>query len=271
MDGTDTVLATANPGQRQTLHLTLSAGTHTLVAIYSGDANYPGSKSDPLTLTVVDSSATTTPTDPRQAYLQGLYRDLLHRQIDPVGQAAWTQWLASGKTYQDVATAIVGSREYQGNIIDGFYSTYLGRHAEASGLNAWVDLMQQGENADQIRAGILGSNEYFARTGGTNTSLVTSLYQTFLNRTPEATGLQAWTGLLAQGTSTRQVVSAAIANSPEGRQDLVTSYYQAFLHRSPDAPGLQAWMQNLASGVSEPAIVSAFVTAPEYLQDVGAA
>jgi hypothetical protein len=160
---------------------------------------------------------------------------------------------------------ITSSREYDANIIDGFYVTYLGRHAETFGLNAWVDQMQAGLNAEAIRAGILGSDEYFARTGGTNTTFITALYQTFLGRAPEnaPTGLPYWLNRLL--TDSREAVSAAISNSDENRTDLITSYYQDYLRRNPDPAGLAAWMSNLASGMPEPQIVSAFVTSPEYL------
>jgi hypothetical protein len=206
-----------------------------------------------------------------QTYIEQVYQQLLNRPADPTGIAAWTAILADGGTLHDVVMGIVGSREYDANVVDGFYVQYLGRHAETAGLNDWVNLMQSGLNADQIRAGILGSNEYFAICGGTASDFIAALYTKFLNRTPDPTGLAAWTSQLGADPQSREAVSSGIANSDETRQDLVDSYYVIYLHRSADPTGLAAWMQNLANGVSEPVIVAAFLTSSEFLGDAGIA
>jgi hypothetical protein len=243
----------------------LAAGVHQITAVYSAAGDYSGSVSAPVQVTVMQHNA-----DDNLAYIQELYHDLFHRDVDPTGQAAWMAMLANGGTFHDVAMGIVGSREYDGDIVDGFYVQYLGRHAETAGLNAWVDLMQSGLNADQIRAGILGSDEYFTDVGGTTSAFLTALYEQFLGRGTDPTGLAYWTSLLGNNDSkSRAAVSSGIANSDETRTDLIDSYYETYLHRSPDAPGLAVWMQNLADGVSEPVIVAAFLTSPEYLGDLG--
>jgi hypothetical protein len=199
------------------------------------------------------------------AYVTQLYHDLLHRDPDPAGLATWVNALNTGATRADVAMAITSSREYDGDLVDSFYVTYLGRHAETAGLNSWVDQLQSGLNAEVIRAGILGSDEYFNDVGGTNTLYLNALYETFLGRAPDPTGTTYWTGLLTDGTHTRQDVASGISNSDETRTDIITGYYETFLHRGPDAAGLAQWKQNLADGISQPAIITAFVTSPEYL------
>jgi len=242
----------------------LGVGAHQITAIYGGAPYVGGSISAPTTIAVREQHAPAN-----LAYLTGLYRDLLHRPIDPVGQAGWGQALDAGATFDAVAQDIVGSREYQGNLIDAYYVQYLDRHAETTGLNAWVDLMQNGANAAQIRAGILGSAEYFARTGGSAAPYVTALYQDLLGRTPDAGGFADWTGLLVRGTPAQ--ISLGISNSAECRAVTISGLYQDFLDRAPDPVGLSNWDQLLANGVSQPQIVTAFVTAPEYLQRIGIA
>jgi len=235
---------------------TLTIGNRRLSAQYSGDANNTASTSA-VFMEYVGSS--------HQRYVQQLYNDLLKRDADPGGLAGWTALLDSGQyTYGQVATAITGSREYDGDIVDGFYVTYLGRHSDPGGLTDWVNLMQGGYNAEQIRAGILGSPEYFGDTGGTNSSFVTALYQSFLNRTPDPGGLADWVNLLDTHQYTTAQVATGFLNSDENRTDIITSFYATYMRRAPDPGGLADWKTLLANGISQPTIITAFVTAPEY-------
>jgi len=236
----------------------LGAGSQTLSVSAAATPDYNATTAS-VTLTV-------TPYTTHQRYVAQLYQDLLGRLPDPGGLASWTALLDSGQySYAQVATALTSSREYDADIVDGFYVTYLGRHAEPGGLNDWVNLMQGGYNAEQIRAGILGSPEYFAGAGGTNTSFVTALYQSFLQRTPDPGGLAAWINLLVTGQDTTAQVATGFLNSAENRTDLITGFYQTYLHRAPDPAGLAAWTTLLANGITQPQIISAFVSAPEYL------
>jgi hypothetical protein len=256
-------LGTSDLADDQTATLTtttLGAGVHKVYAAFSAANDFDDSTSSAVRVTVMEHSIADG-----QRYIDQLYRDLLHRDVDPVGDATWNADLQNGGTFQAVAMAITNSREYESNLVDSFYVSYLGRHAEPAGLNAWVNQMQGGLNAEQIRAGILGSNEYFTDVGGSNAAYVTALYQGFLGRSPDATGFAYWTQQLGDGLHTRAEVSLGISDSEENRADTVTSFYETFLHRGPDEPGLAHWGQLLANGVSQSQIVTAFVTAPEYL------
>ena len=274
LDGT-TTLATAsldsNPAITTSLAVgtfgvsDLSIGVHLITASYSGDADYA-----PIASIAGQFLIGTD----HQRFVAQIYRDLLGREVDAGGLAAWTNALDSGTTYAQVATLITSSREYDGIVVDAFYFDLLGRHAETGGLDAWVDQMQKGLNAQVIRAGILGSDEYFNRTGpgdlnGTPATFVTALYRTFLGRAPDAGGLNAWLGVLNNDPANRQTVAAGISNSDENQTVIITGFYQSFLHRNPDAAGLKAWKSELADGISQPQIVTFFVTTPEYIGRLG--
>jgi len=217
-------------------------------------------------LTIVNPAVTAA----HQRYVNQLYNDLFNRNADPGGLAGWTALLDSGTTYKDVAKAITSSREYDGDVVDAFYVQYLGRHSDPSGLNDWVNLMQGGYNAEQIRSGILGSPEYFNRTGpggtgGTNTTFVTALYKSFLNRAPDPGGLAAWVNLLGTHQETTGQVAGGFLNSDENRTVIITGFYQKYMHRAPDPGGLAGWKAQLAAGISQPDIISVFLSVPEYL------
>jgi Domain of unknown function (DUF4214) len=95
------------------------------------------------------------------------------------------------------------------------------------------------------------------------TSYVTSLYQSVLNRAPDAAGLAFWVSQIT-GES-YQDVATAFWQSPEHRSLEVGSYYQTLLNRSPDAAGLAFWVNEMTSGaMGELTVQANFVTSQEF-------
>jgi len=199
-------------------------------------------------------------------YVNQLYHDLFHRDVDPTGAQVWVGMLNAGASIASVAAGIVGSREYQGGVVNSFYESYLGREAETAGLNGWVDSLQAGANIETIRAGILGSDEYFGLVGRDNTAFVTQLYRTFLGREPDASGLAHWVSLIGADPGTRVGVALGIASSHENHTAVVTSYYQNYLRRAADASGLAGFVNQLDAGVPQAQIVIDFLVSGEYLR-----
>lgn len=253
------IVALDNTGQAILTVPSLVPGQYTFSAIYTSTDSLLSSNNS---LNELVGTA-------NQRYINQIYQDLFHRDADAVGLQTWVTALNSGATKTQVSTAIVGSREYQGNLVDSFYVTYLGRHAETAGLTAWVDQMQAGLSAETIRAGILGSDEYYLHVGQDKVAFVTALYQTFLDRSPEPFGLAAWTGIITSDPTTRVTVAEGIANSEENHMDLVRSYYTDLLHRPADAAGLAQWVAALDAGVPQASVVVAFLTSGEYIARAG--
>jgi uncharacterized delta-60 repeat protein len=115
-------------------------------------------------------------------FLSALYQDVLGRPIDASGQATFTQFLASGGTPTQAAAVLLGSTEYDQNLVQGFYQHFLHRPADAAGLNAFVSKLQAAPTFQQpivvsdptsiinnaltdeaVIAIFVGSQEYFAR------------------------------------------------------------------------------------------------------------
>jgi hypothetical protein len=96
-------------------------------------------------------------------FLQALYHRVLYRDLDAAGQAAWEQDLASGTSRQDVALAVLGSREADSMLVRDLYGRLLGRAADQSGLNAFTDQLQHGVSEDVVIAALAGSAEYANR------------------------------------------------------------------------------------------------------------
>jgi RHS repeat-associated protein len=100
------------------------------------------------------------------AFVQALYGDVLGRAPDAQGSDAFAAALGEGMPRQDVAMAVLASREAAGARVAADYRRFLGREPEPGGLAAWVGLLQQGAPHDWIVAGILTSPEYGLLDGG---------------------------------------------------------------------------------------------------------
>ena len=110
----------------------------------------------------------------------------------------------------------------------------------------------------------LSIHEPVSVPSGTNTTFVTALYNTILDRAPDASGLASWLHLLQTGTSLLQV-SQAFWVSAEHRalpgrwflRDLPTS-------RAADPAGRAVWTKALLAGESEGQVEISFLTSPEF-------
>jgi hypothetical protein len=96
-------------------------------------------------------------------FLRALYQDALGRSVDPTGQAAWGQALASDVSPVQVAAAVLASPEFLQDLLQGLYQEFLHRSADATGLSSFLAALQQQTPEDQVIAAFIGSQEYFDR------------------------------------------------------------------------------------------------------------
>lgn len=156
--------------------------------------------------------------------------------------------------------------------VERLYSLVLGRASDPAGLEAWTDILVSGkEDGAKVALGFVDSDEFKSRSLS-DTDYITVLYQTFLNREPDAAGLAAWQNVLANGFS-RTYVFRGFAESDEftdictnygiqrgnvtlteardqndGITRFVTRAYKLCLGRSADVNGLNGWCDALLSG-----------------------
>jgi uncharacterized protein (TIGR03118 family) len=205
---------------------------------------------------------------PNQHFVAQLYRDLLHREADAAGLAAWTGLLNQGTSRMQVALGIESTPEYRNVQVQAAYSLLLHRSADPGGLSAFTNFLTTGGTVEQMEATIAGSPEYFqSRGGSTNDGFLTALYQDALNRAADPGGRSAWNQALASGM-TRTQVALGIFTSPEFQQDLVQSYYTQFLHRTADSAGLNAWVMALQAGQRDEQVIAGIVGSAEYFARV---
>lgn len=130
--------------------------------------------------------------DTEQAWVEALYRDVLGRDTDAAGRAAWLQSLASGASRFNVAFRIAASVEHQALVVADAYQRYLGRGANAAEIAGWVNNLQNGTSNEQVAAAFVASGEFYARHGGSVPNWLNGAYQVVLERDPDPIGFNHW-------------------------------------------------------------------------------
>ena len=97
-----------------------------------------------------------------EKFLGNLYAKVLHRGIDTVGKATWTQALTNGLSRTTVGGFVITSAEAENNLVGEQYEGFLQRSADAAGLGGWLAARRQGLRREALVAGFLGSDEFFA-------------------------------------------------------------------------------------------------------------
>ena len=102
-------------------------------------------------------------------------------------------------------------------------------------------------------------------------SAVARLYEAYLGRAPERSGLEWWVTAIERGASLDQVAGAVAASSElvarTGDLDddaFVRFVYASVLGRAPDPGGLAHWTAMLAQGRSRGWVMASFTESPEY-------
>lgn len=161
------------------------------------------------------------------------------------------------------------------------YQAAFDRRPDAGGLEYWTQLVEAGVLTEkQVALGFTGTAEFAANYGGTdNLAYVAKLYDNVLGRAGEQSGINFWTGQLAEGAA-RSDVLFSFANSFEnvhnsirttGDAEYGTAYrlYEAALNRAPDLPGLSYWYGQLEAGIATRDVSKGFVDSNEFLTNYG--
>jgi hypothetical protein len=96
-------------------------------------------------------------------FLTALFSDFLNRAVDSTGRSNLDNLLNHGTTAAAVAGLVLGSQEYEQDIVQGFYQQFLHRAADSGGLAGAVNQLQHGQRDETVIAGIIASDEYFSR------------------------------------------------------------------------------------------------------------
>lgn len=97
------------------------------------------------------------------SFLQAVYRVVLGRTVDTVGQQLWTARFTAGSPRGSIAEEIVGSLEADRAKVDQIFRRYLRRAPDTAGLNGFVAALQAGASVELLSAAVLASEEYYLR------------------------------------------------------------------------------------------------------------
>jgi Aspartyl protease/SdrD B-like domain/Domain of unknown function (DUF4214) len=122
-----------------------------------------GATEDEVELGILSSAEFQASHPDNASYVQALYLDVLGRQADSAGEAAWEQLLAGGMSRAQVASDFLTSTEYYQRLVEALYASLLNRPADAAGEQAWVTLLQENAVAlDGAAEAFLNSPEYLS-------------------------------------------------------------------------------------------------------------
>lgn len=221
-----------------------------------------------------------------ERFVQEIYRDLFHRQVDTTALPFWSNLLDRGQSRLQVAQAIIKAAmpgELGVDLVNGMYEKFLNRAPDAMGLAFWVGILNGHETIENTEANLVGTDEFFADAGGTNDGFLDRLYTLALGRSPDAGGRAAFDAMLASGVS-REKVAEIVFNSHESHLRLVAGYYQSpvdpndrltattnylddldFLDRPVDPATQEALASQMDHGTTDQQIWAMLIATDEFL------
>jgi len=184
---------------------------------------------------------------------------------------AYNNTITTESGYSDEVSVTVPSDNLSGNsgvLITHYYQSILGRSPDANGINFWQDEITRAERLGidtkesfRLMASLFFTSNEYIRKNLSNNQYVTDLYEAFLNRSPDAQGLNYWVGQLANGLP-RSVVMISFMYMPEftsymqgllgntgsrGEVSAVVDFYRGFFNRLPDSSGFSYWLGRFRS------------------------
>ncbi len=239
---------------------TLSVGTHTVTASYSGDDHFTGSTSTHVTQTVNSAgNLQGTGVPVRAAEGVSLQNVMVANFTDTTGVLPATDYQAT-ISWGD-GTSSTGTVISTGTIPTPFSGTGTGGAFEVTGTHTYAS-----EGMDTITVVITSDHPLTLTVSSTATvgGFVTQLYHDVLTRLPDPQGLAFWVGQLHAGLMNRNQVATSFWVSVEHRGLEVDQMYSSILHRTADPGGRAFWTNALLSGLSEGAVVATFLVSAEY-------
>ncbi len=126
-------------------------------------------------------------------WVDGMYRDLLHRESDDSGHSFWVHQLDAGAQPAAVAYGFAASQERETQRIADDYYRLLNRGPDSDGLAYWTNRFLQGTSNEDLVASFVGSDEYFAgRSFGDPREFIVQAYYDILNRAPSQQDVDGW-------------------------------------------------------------------------------
>jgi hypothetical protein len=171
-------------------------------------------------------------------FVTDLYETFFNRAPDAQGHDFWMQQLTGGTPRAAVLVAFMFSSEFHDftrdrfgdtaaraevDVVGDFYRGLLARLPDGDGFAYWVARFRSAQchgagsvsdEAEAISSQFAASDEYAGRARS-NVEFVSDLYDAFMRRGPEKSGLDFWVGELQSGRQGRDQVRHAFEQSQE--------------------------------------------------------
>ena len=270
--------ATLSNGQATLTTSAVSSGDK-ITAVYSssnsmgnssGSTAVPAASTSGSTGSTGGSGSTTSPppvavSAQNQAWLEAVYKTLLHRDVDTQGLNEWGAALNSGSTATQIVMDIEQTTEYETDQVQAAFQQYLGVAAPSSAVSYLVGLMQAGVDYRVVQSIVIGSTAFYAANGNSPQGFLNAVYQDLLNRPPDQTSLTSYSNLIAAGFPLSEVV-LGILSSPEYLNDLVTNDYMTYMGVQPDQNSLGAYVAAMQNGtMNENMLVASLLGSGEWI------
>ena len=259
-----------------------------------GSSSGSGSSQNPAAPTVVVTQDDPT-ADAITNFVRRVYRSVLGREGEDEGVNYWINALYN---YQvsgaDLAMQFVTSKEYtdKGTSNDQFvemlYSAFFGRASDTDGKNYWLSQLSGGVSREEVAKGFVNSKEwantcaeYGIRSGGTQKptvnidptadtyAFVERMYTKAFKRASDNGGLEYWSGLLANYTTTGEAVAMEFFMSPEmesynlSDEEFLERLYLTFMDRESEPDGRAFWLNEMKT-MSRREVVQCFAKSEEF-------
>lgn len=201
------------------------------------------------------------------SFVVSLYQDLLGRT--PQGHEAdiWVNKATAGDL-AGVVSGILGSVEYQNDVVNADYATFLRRGPDGPGKGFFLGELANNTEQSTIIQQFLTSSEY--HNNAADVLWLRRFYLDVLGRDGDPHNeLSSWLALLQSGQTHASVASQILASN-EPYTNLVTQLYQGLLGRAPDAPGAGFMLGDLQTHGQSARVVADIIGSSEYFNLHGA-
>lgn len=183
---------------------------------------------------------------------------MIRRHVGVVALALTAALLLGGATSATATPATTNASAVQMSSVDGYldavYWDLFGRDVDPVGRGTWTAALASGTPRRAVADAITGSEEF--RSG-----LIIDAYQTYLQRYPDAAGLQFWLSQMSAGMTIQQLRAGFIASdeyvarldsqygwpSVMAKEDWIDAVYEDVLGRGASHADLEFWLNHLDS------------------------
>ena len=264
---------------------TVTAGGAEIVHLHDGQTDLYRNAEE---IRFLDGRLAFDASDPAQQVVR-LYQAALGRGPDQGGLNFWTDRLQAGASLSGLGAGFSASPEFAARFggtdaagyVDRLYQNVLGRPGDSGGTAYWLGRLQAGAARQDVLVGFAESAENRTATQtlvqngvwdrNEAAQVVARLYDTALDRLPDAGGVGYGRTHLESGASSPLSVAPAFTAAPEftarygtpSSAEFVQALYRNTLDRPGDAGGVTYWTGQLDAGaLTRPGAVLSFSESP---------